>query len=81
MRFVVVPRMTAGHIGHCDNPSLAGAEIRVKSSLRGERLLDVLIHEFLHAGLWDLDEEPVEAMGRDLARALWRMGFRLCDEC
>ena len=38
--------------------------------------LEILIHEMLHACFWDLDEEVVSEVGRDLSKALWKMGYR-----
>ena len=34
-------------------------EIRIDERLEGEELLEVLIHEIMHARCWDLDEQPV----------------------
>lgn len=51
--------------------------ITVRPSLRGERELDVLIHEMLHACMWDLDEEAVTEMASDIAHVLWRIGYRI----
>lgn len=50
--------------------------ITVRPSLTGERELDVLIHEMLHACHWDLDEQAISETASDLARVLTRMGFR-----
>lgn len=62
--------------GLCDHPEEPRRAIKVSSELQGEEELEVLIHEMLHAGLWDLDESVVETLGEDLAAALWRMGYR-----
>jgi len=44
--------------------------------LVGERRLEVLIHEMLHACYWDLDEEAIDITARDIARVLFRLGYR-----
>lgn len=66
--------------GDCDPPDQRGKEIRVLSSLHGEERLEVLIHEFVHAAGWHIDEEFVEQFARDAARGLWRVGYRNGDE-
>lgn len=66
--------------GECDSPKIPGKEIRVSTRLRGEEKLEVTIHELLHAANWHLDEEWIEAAGRDIARALWRLGYRGPDD-
>lgn len=62
--------------GDCDPPQQAGKEIRISSALRDEERLEVLIHEFVHAAGWHIDETFVEQFARDAARALWRLGYR-----
>ena len=62
--------------GDCDGPAAKHKEIRVLSGLRGEERLEVLIHEMLHAAGWHIDEAFVEQFARDVARALWRLGYR-----
>jgi len=46
--------------------------------VHGEALkdLDTIVHESLHACLWDLDEEAVAESAADVARLLWRVGWR-----
>lgn len=75
-RLVFVPRLPQRSRGECDPPSLPGKEIRVVSRLRGEERLEILLHEMLHASQWHLDESYVEAIANDMARALWRLGYR-----
>jgi hypothetical protein len=62
--------------GDCDPPSRANKQIRVSSMLAGEERLEVLIHEFLHAAGWHIDEAFVEQFAADAAHALWRLGYR-----
>ena len=62
--------------GDCDPPQQSGKEIRVSSALRDEERLEILIHEFVHAAGWHIDETFVERFARDAARALWRLGYR-----
>ena len=62
--------------GDCDPPNASGKEIRISSTLRGEERLEVLIHELVHAGMWNLDEPFVGQFARDAAHVLWRLGYR-----
>jgi hypothetical protein len=62
--------------GDCDPPTARGKEIRVASRLRGEERLEVLLHELVHAGIWNLDEQFVDQFAHDAARVLWRLGYR-----
>ena len=61
--------------GDCDPPDKPGKEIRVASTLRGEEKLEVLLHEFVHAAGWHLDEAFVAQFAEDAARALTRLGY------
>ena len=58
--------------GSCDPPKKPNKEIKLLSSLRGQELLEVLLHEILHAALWDLDEQAIEETAADAARAIWK---------
>ena len=62
--------------GETDAPNQPKPEIRIRKHLRGLMLLDTLIHEGLHATLWDLDDDAVHATASDIARLLWRLGYR-----
>ncbi len=64
-----------GH-GQCDGPHIPNKEIRIRSNLKGEERLDTLIHEMLHAAMWSIDEEVIHAAASDIARVLWRLGYR-----
>jgi hypothetical protein len=65
-----VPNMRAD--GECDPPNKPGKEIRISRRCKGLRRLVVLLHEGIHAGLWDLDESVVEELAEDLGRLVWR---------
>lgn len=72
LRFV--PRLAVD--GDCDPPAARNKAIRIAQQLHGERRLAVLIHEMLHATHWSLDEAWIDAVSTDIARALWRLGYR-----
>ena len=65
-----------GDRGDCDPPTATNKEIRIASSLRCEERLEVLIHEMVHAAGWHIDETFVEQFACDVARVLWRLGYR-----
>ena len=67
-----VRRLPMGARGSCDAPTKHAKKIKIKQSLKGILKLDTIIHECLHAGLWDLDEEAVEELAADLARVIWK---------
>jgi hypothetical protein len=69
-------RPMPGSDGHADPQA---KEIVVSSRLRGERKMDVLIHELLHFAHWDLDEAAIEETASDIAKILWRLGYRESD--
>jgi hypothetical protein len=62
--------------GECEPPDSARKEIRIRSSLKGEELLEVICHETLHAADWHKDESWVTQVAADLAKILTKVGFR-----
>lgn len=62
--------------GWCDDPKTKGKRIAVWSRLTGLTELDTTIHECIHAGLPDIKEDTVSEFATDLARVLWRLGYR-----
>ena len=74
-RLEEVARLPGDRFGDCTSPLLPHRLIRVRRSLKGQRRLEVILHEALHACLWDLDEEAIEETAHDLARLLWRLGY------
>ena len=55
---------------------LSAKEIVVDSRLTGLEELDTIIHEVNHAAEWSKKEEWVERFSTDMARILWRAGYR-----
>lgn len=54
-------------------------KVLIDSRLRGRMRLETEIHETLHQLFPDLAEDTVGAAGRDMARILWALGYRLVD--
>jgi len=50
--------------------------ITIANRLSGELELDTIIHELLHACQPDLAEDTVEQTATDMARVLFRLGYR-----
>jgi hypothetical protein len=75
-----VTRLTDGKgnqlAGDCDAPHTPSKTIRIVKGQTEHAEFDVLIHEMLHAGLWDIKEDAVEQLATDIARTLWRLGWR-----
>jgi hypothetical protein len=69
-------RMSKKYYGHCDHPDAPNKTIKIHSGLSDQKELDVCLHEFLHAADWHRSEEFVDQVATDMARALWRMGWR-----
>ena len=62
--------------GECDSPDTNGKQIRIATDLQKQDELEVIIHELLHAADWSKDEEWVEVIADDIARILWKLGWR-----
>jgi len=69
-------RLPPDEFGRCDAPDQPDKCIHIRKGLRGKQELDTLIHEMLHAALWDLDETAINDTAHDIALALWRIGYR-----
>ena len=50
--------------------------IDIDPRLRTRKRCEIILHEVLHALGADLDEATVRSWAKDLARALWRDGYR-----
>jgi len=56
--------------GTCDSPKAEAPTIRYNRGLAGDEKLEVLIHEVLHACLWDLDEQAIDESAIVIAKVL-----------
>ncbi len=73
VRFTQLPR---GTDGECDHPDTPAKELRIRKGLSEQDTLETIVHEVLHAADFDKKEEWAEDVGRNLARLLWRLGYR-----
>jgi len=62
--------------GSADQESDAKKWLMVFRGLNDKAGLETLIHEALHACDWKARENEVTDTARDIARFLWRLGFR-----
>ena len=62
-----------------DAPHTQNKTIRVHMGLPPLRELEVILHESLHACFWVLDESVITQSAEDIARFLWRLGYRKDD--
>lgn len=62
--------------GSCDPATKKAKSIHLRKGLHGERHLEVAVHEMLHACDDQKDEYAVATTAKDIARALWRLGYR-----
>jgi hypothetical protein len=64
--------------GNCDPPTARNKHIRLPPRLKKDpkRLMEVVVHEMLHGSDWTKDESWVETTAEDIARVLWRLGYR-----
>jgi hypothetical protein len=69
-------RRSRSRDGEADGPHIKCKEVLISMGrgTRGE--LEIAIHESLHVCAWDLDEECVSETARDIAKLLWRLGWR-----
>jgi hypothetical protein len=57
-----------------------GRRIRIGTWQQDEELLDTIIHEALHCIEPNWTEERVAEASKELARLLWRLGYRRIDK-
>ena len=65
-----------GERGACEAPDVPGREIDFPIHGGTRKDLDTIVHELLHAAMWDIDEEAVYETATDIAKVLWRCGWR-----
>jgi hypothetical protein len=70
-------RVPSDRYGDCCHDSRT---IRISQSLHGEELLNVLLHELIHARWPDLSEDAVLEFADELAGVVHAEGFRQPDD-
>lgn len=54
-------------------------ELRIRPNLSPRVELETILHELLHASVWELSENFVLRLGRALTHTLWCAGYRRSD--
>lgn len=80
VQFVTTRQMRVRAWGTCDSPPGRHPTIQIARSLRGKRLLEILVHESLHASIPLLEETAVDDTARDIARVLYLAGVRISED-
>ena len=57
-------------MGECSHPESNKREILISNRLEGEELVEIIIHEMLHASMWIVSEETVDQTAKDISQAL-----------
>lgn len=74
-------RLNGDYCGWCDAPDAPRKKIIVDDRLKGFDELDTILHEIGHAADFDKCEDYVEQVATDMARVLWRLGYRrVCQD-
>lgn len=62
--------------GICDDPTSKKKRIAIRKGLSEQKTLEIVIHETLHAANWHAAEEWIDESAKDIARILWKLGYR-----
>jgi len=62
--------------GWCNSPRGSDPVLRICTDLDKQKGLETAIHESLHACFWAKSEKKVAQTATDIARFLWRLGYR-----
>lgn len=69
-------KVTVGEFdGLCDTYATE-MELVILTDLKTKLGLETVIHESLHGCRWPATEEDVTQTAKDIARLLWRLGYR-----
>lgn len=71
------PRTDKTLYGLCDHPGEKEPQMIIHTEQHEEEMMDTLIHEYLHAMLWDKHETYIKNRAKELKDLLWKSGFRL----
>ena len=63
--------------GLCFNPEYKNPRIYVSPNLKKRRMLAVIIEEIIHSHIWELNEKKTRKLASNIARILWKSGWRL----
>ena len=75
--FIAARDMPKDTLGLCDHPPGRHPTILVRRTQSSRMLLDVTVHEILHAARPEMSEEAVAETASTIARVLHRLGARI----
>jgi hypothetical protein len=62
-----------GSRGLCDPPTKKNKTVTIWQGLKGQELMEVLLHELIHCVMYrELDEDFVTEVADDISRAIWK---------
>ena len=73
---VAPSKMPRDASGTCNAPHDTSKTIKIENGLPEQDSLRVAIHEIWHAADWHKDEAYIDRASTDMARILWRLGWR-----
>ncbi len=79
-RYNIEVKNLKDHFGRCDAPDTKQKKILINPNQSGEKLLATLLDEAIHACMFDIDNDVVDEISDDIARFLWRAGYRLVED-
>jgi len=68
------------YLGYCESPKIKNPKLCIDENLKDKELLRIIIHESLHACLYDLDEDSVDEISRQIASIVKKFGFKQKEE-
>lgn len=77
-RWYMLKRKPYNADGICHHPKTVHRGMWIPQEGKTVENLDTILHEGIHACHFDLDEDSVKETARDVARLLWRLGWRKC---
>lgn len=75
-RFIISAERPRKMRGYCEDPKSPEKMINIPVRGKSQDNLTTIIHEGLHACLWDTAEDSVEETSESIAKLLWRLGWR-----
>lgn len=68
-------RLSKVIFGDCDSPYSKERKIRIRKDLDDEKLLEISIHEALHACFFDIDDSVITETAKDISEFLIKLGY------
>ena len=75
-RYTVEGKRQRRMSGYCDDPRSSDRIINIPIEGTTKDNLSTIVHESLHACLWDMSEDAVEDTADSIAKFLWKLNWR-----